>query len=46
MLIQVYVLAFMGRIRILLLSYSYNKNIYLLSLVEVTGDFPIRSVDI
>ena len=30
----------------LLLSYSYITNIYLFPLAEVTGNLPVRSVDI
>ena len=37
---------FMGRIRILLRLYSYKTNIYLLPMFEVTGNLPVRSVDI
>ena len=37
---------FMGRIRILLQFYSYNTNIYLFIMFEVTGNLPVRSVDI
>ena len=39
-----YDLTFMGRINILLLSYSYNKNISLFLLLEVTWNLPVRSV--
>ena len=41
-----YILDFTGRIRILLLSYSYNTNIYLLTMFEVTGNLPVRYLDI
>ena len=41
-----YVIAFMERIMIRLLLYSYNMNRYLLPLFEVTGNFPVRSVSI
>ena len=37
---------FMGRTRILLRLYSYNTNIYLFPMFEVTGNLPVRSVDI
>ena len=41
-----YDLAFMGRIKILFLLYSYITNIYLFPLFEVTGNLPVKSVDI
>ena len=37
---------FMERIRILLRLYSDNTNIYLFIMFEVTGNLPVRSVDI
>ena len=39
-------LVFMGRIKIIFLSYSYNTNIYLFTLFEVTGVLPVRYVAI
>ena len=36
----------MEQIRILCLTYSYNMNMYLLPLFEVTGNFPVRYVAI
>ena len=39
-------LAFMGRIKILLLLYSQSTNIYLFPLFEVTGNLPIKSAAI
>ena len=39
-------IAFVGRINILLLFYSYVKNRYLFPLLEVTGNLPVRSVAI
>ena len=37
---------FMGLIRILLQLCSYKTNIYLFPMFEVTGNLPVRSVDI
>ena len=36
--------AFMGRIKIPLLLYSYSRNRYLFTLFEVTGNLPVKSV--